>query len=301
MTTHKNQESYSLLVVDDEDRARRHILEDINWGTLNVGPIYEASDGRIALEMLRRYHPDLMILDIRMPHLDGVGLLDLLTQTDSTDTPSGPRSKAGWLRGNLPMVIALSGYSDFEAARRMLSSGIVVEYLLKPASEDQLFEAVYKGIERLDIRRCVQENREDESEDEASPANEVANRRPNGIANRHNTMTNPAQIAIIQDVKKYIDQNYPKKLTLNMAADQVHINSSYLSRLFNEVEGIGFSDYLCRVRIDRAKQLLQDYHLKIYEVSDAVGYQDVKHFLKVFKKQTGMTPSEYREQSLMMF
>lgn len=68
-----------------------------------------------------------------MPGLSGLQLLDELV-----------------LRHSSTKVITLSGYSDFEAARKMLSSGMVVEYLLKPASEDELFEAVFKCIERID-------------------------------------------------------------------------------------------------------------------------------------------------------
>ena len=286
----KDKHEYSLLVVDDEERARRHIIEDMSWEPLNVGPIYEASDGRDAMALLNLYHPDIMILDIRMPHLDGVGLLDLLTQAPSED--SGSNHLAGWLRGCQPMVIALSGYSDFEAARKMLSSGIVVEYLLKPASEDQLFEAVYKCIERIDIKRGVQESMEAALEDGTDLPSHSKEAPPLPPVNQ-------SRQALIQEVKSYLADNYRKKLTLHMAAEQVHINASYLSRLFTEVEGIGFSEYLCHLRMEAARELLQDYHLKIYEVADAVGYQDVKHFLKVFKKQTGMTPSEYREKSLM--
>ena len=71
-----------------------------------------------------------------MPGLSGLQLLDELV-----------------LRHSSTKVITLSGYSDFEAARKMLSSGMVVEYLLKPASEDELFEAVFKCIERIDQTR----------------------------------------------------------------------------------------------------------------------------------------------------
>lgn len=262
---------YSLLVVDDEEIARRHILEDVAWETLDVGPLYEADGGRAALDSLARFRPDIVILDIKMPELDGMQLLDLIVE-----------------RRYEPQIITLSGYSDFEAARKMLSSGIVVEYLLKPASEDELFEAVYKCIERIDERRGAGEPpRLETGEGEVPDPASLPGDRPRG-----------AKAAMVRQVKEYLQANYADHVTLDSAARTVFVNPTYLSKVFSEVEGVGFSDYLAQLRIARAKEALMDCHKRIYEVSEAVGYQNVKHFMKVFKKQAGMTPSEYREQNL---
>ena len=59
--------NYSLLVADDEEIPRRHILEDISWDTLNIRPLYQASTGWEALALLLKHQPDILILDIRMP------------------------------------------------------------------------------------------------------------------------------------------------------------------------------------------------------------------------------------------
>ena len=123
---------YSLLVVDDERIAREHMLQDIAWETLAITTLYEAEDGYQALEKIESYQPEIIILDIKMPGMNGVELLEEIHQ-----------------RKYDSQIIALSGYSDFDAARKMLASGQVVEYLLKPASEDVMFEAVYKCSARL--------------------------------------------------------------------------------------------------------------------------------------------------------
>lgn len=70
--------NYSLLVADDEEIPRRHILEDISWDTLNIRPLYQASTGWEALALLLKHQPDILILDIRMPGLSGLQLLDEL-------------------------------------------------------------------------------------------------------------------------------------------------------------------------------------------------------------------------------
>lgn len=266
---------YSLMIVDDEELARRHILEDISWETLGVGPLYEASDGEEALEKIPKLHPDIVILDIRMPKLDGIGVIEKLPAY-----------------GCRPQIIALSSYSDFEAARKMLSSGMVVEYLLKPASEDQLFEAVYKCIEKMEEKNAnAYPQTPAEPEPEDSPAAFEGGREGTGAA----------RIAMIRTVRQYMEEHYAEKITLTTAAEIVHVNASYLSRIFSEVESMGFADALCQIRIRHAKELLMDYTLRIYEIAGMVGYQDVKHFMKTFKKHEGVTPSEYREEHLLDF
>ena len=139
------KQAYSLLVVDDEAISREHVLRDIRWEKLDVKELYEASGGLAALDLIRRHHPDIMILDLRMPEVDGLKVLETMREEKLE-----------------VQVIALSGYSDFEAARAMLASGLVVEYLLKPASEDRMFEAVYKCVERIEEKRLVRRIREQE-------------------------------------------------------------------------------------------------------------------------------------------
>jgi two-component system response regulator YesN len=100
---------------------------------------------------------------------------------------------------------------------------------------------------------------------------------------------------IIDTVCDYVHKHIHEKLTLNDVAAKVYLNSNYLSRLFKERTGENYSDYVMKVRVKKAKELLQDFRLKVYQVSERLGYQDVRHFYKMFRKATGMTPSEYRK------
>jgi len=105
--------------------------------------------------------------------------------------------------------------------------------------------------------------------------------------------------AIVREVKDYIQRNYQDRITLDQVAQIVYINASYLSKIFSEVEDCGFSDYIARIRIERAKELLLERKYKIYEIAELVGYHNVKHFMRVFKKLEGMTPSEYKEEHIL--
>jgi two-component system, response regulator YesN len=96
-------------------------------------------------------------------------------------------------------------------------------------------------------------------------------------------------------VIKYIDANYMKGLSLEILAKEVFISPTYLSYLFKQCQGISFVDYLNKVRLVKASELLKSSNMKTYEVSSAVGYSDEKYFSYVFKKYTGMTPAQYRD------
>jgi two-component system response regulator YesN len=93
----------------------------------------------------------------------------------------------------------------------------------------------------------------------------------------------------------YMEKHYTEPLTMNRVAEHLFLNPSYFSKIFHEKMGDTFSKYLIRLRVNRAKELLKDSTLKIYEVAEQVGYQDFRHFVKLFKEQEGMTPAQYRD------
>ncbi|MDC7232256.1 MAG: response regulator [Spirochaetales bacterium] len=100
---------------------------------------------------------------------------------------------------------------------------------------------------------------------------------------------------VVADIKSFILSHYSSNIHLQDAANHVHLNPKYVSDLFKRESGENFSSYLRSVRISNAKKLLESTNLRIYEISDKVGYRTSKHFLKLFKEETGLTPHEYRE------
>lgn len=102
----------------------------------------------------------------------------------------------------------------------------------------------------------------------------------------------------IRDAKKYINENYAKQLKLEDMGAMAGFNSSYFSALFKKETGKNFSEYLIEVRIQKAKELLIEKNLGIPEIAERVGYSDMKYFNKIFKKETDLTPSEFRKMYL---
>jgi two-component system, response regulator YesN len=100
----------------------------------------------------------------------------------------------------------------------------------------------------------------------------------------------------IKSAVKYIDQNYQNDITLKEVAETVYLNIWYLSDLFKREVGVTFGEYVQNRRIEKAKELLHDQTLKLYEVAYRVGIKEQGYFSNLFKKATGVSPKKYREQ-----
>ena len=101
---------------------------------------------------------------------------------------------------------------------------------------------------------------------------------------------------LMEKAKEYILANYQNpELALNEVARQVNISTCYFSILFKEEVGEAFQDYLIRLRLEKAKELLRSTDLKAYEIAYQVGYNDPHYFGVAFKKYIGVTPTEYKE------
>ncbi len=100
---------------------------------------------------------------------------------------------------------------------------------------------------------------------------------------------------VIEQAKQFIAEHYHEDLTLNKIAETVFMSPNYFSNLFSNEVGESFLEYLTSLRLQKAKQLLGEKDAKAFEVGEKVGYDNPQYFSKIFKKYTGMTPSEYRE------
>jgi AraC-like DNA-binding protein/ligand-binding sensor protein len=107
-----------------------------------------------------------------------------------------------------------------------------------------------------------------------------------------------AEPPVITRAKEYINEHQTEDLRLSQVAKAVHTSTFYFCKMFKKVTGINFTDYLSRVRIEKAKNLLLNPNLRVSEIAFEVGFQSLTHFNRVFKKILGQSPTEYRGQLL---
>lgn len=256
----------TVLVVEDEPLVRQEIVQLTDWQSLGCTCIGGASCGKEGIELYNRYRPDIIITDIRMPEIDGLEMIEIISEIAAATTGE---VKTGF--------IILSGYSDFEYARRAMRSG-VQEYIVKPVDDEELKAAI------LRIKRRILKQPESRSPvlPEILPPYESSDK-------------NSPAARITGKAIELIQSHYIGGITIESAAEKLSLSAGYLSRIFKQETSYTFVDYLTRYRIQQAALLLQDDSVKIYEVADLVGYTDPRYFGQIFKRLTGYTPKEYRE------
>ncbi|SCY58889.1 two component transcriptional regulator, AraC family [Paenibacillus polysaccharolyticus] len=249
---------YKVLLVEDETVIRQGLRELIVQASPHFQVVGEAASGAEALEVLRCEVPDVLITDIRMREMDGLTLVSLARE----------------MYPDLLMLI-ISGYGEFEYARRAMEHG-VLSYLLKPIERHELVKCLEKIQSLLDRRYGLSTLPIPETSGAASPEHGEPRK-------------------IIRSVKEHIHQHPDGDLRLQTVASLVNLNPTYLSQLFKTETGINYSEYIAEARMERAKWLLANTGLKIYDVARLSGYQSPKHFMLVFKQQMGCTAGEYRD------
>ncbi len=102
--------------------------------------------------------------------------------------------------------------------------------------------------------------------------------------------------AVVLKAINYIEKNYARDITIADISNALFISKTHLSQLFKKEMGIGVIKYLIAYRIEKAKHLLDETDDFVYEIADAVGFHDFRHFSKTFKEITGTTPTRYRDR-----
>ncbi len=98
----------------------------------------------------------------------------------------------------------------------------------------------------------------------------------------------------VAEAVRYINIHYASPISAEDVAAASHVSPAYLSKLFKEELEIGFNEYLTQVRLEAAQKLLSETNLSVKEIAGNVGYPDEKYFSKLFRKVTGIKPTEYR-------
>lgn len=263
----KGEESmWKVLVVDDEAFVRRGIVMEIDWASLGCMVAAEASNGLEGLEAVRKYSPDLIICDIRMPKMNGIDMLKQLRQEGS----------------RIP-VIFLTAYSEFEYARDALKL-LAADYILKPFEDGELEAAVLRVKKNLDLEQERERNAGSENGEPGMGMGELV-------------LKPGDKSKYIMEAIAYIAGHVKEEsISVKTIADSLGISEGHLSHLFKKETDYTVAAYITRYRMKEAMKLLSNCRYKVYEVAEMVGYRDVTYFSSSFKKIVGVSPSEYQDR-----
>ena len=248
---------YKILIAEDEPIERR-VLRRVLERNLGEGfTVLEAKNGREALALYEQERPQLLLLDIELPGISG---LEAARQIRA--------------QGGCCAIVFVSAYDNFTYAREAITLR-VQDYLLKPYAEQELILTVEEAI-----RLYSQEN-----------PGPVREERPV----RLDSDSESARLSFVRErIEAYIRENYHTSLSLQKAAQAMNYSDTHFCRLFKQCFKVNFSAYLTAYRVERAKELLLGTMATVKEVGIACGYADTSYFIRVFKRITGATPSEYR-------
>jgi two-component system response regulator YesN len=249
-----------LLLVDDEPTIRRGIRESIDWNSRGVTIVGEAGNGVQAMELVRAQRPDVVLVDIVMPRMDGLAFCEECRRTYP----------------NVRLVI-VSGHDEFALAQKAIRIG-VDDYLLKPVGAEQMMEAVQKAGRSL-VKQEFSEIKEKLLRSLVTPAV------PSSSSGRR----------IVSQVLAHIESRYLSELDLTSAGQAAGVTPNHLCKVLRSCCDMTFVEIVNRYRVEVAQIYLRDDHMKTYDVADKSGFMEYHYFAKVFKKITGRTPGEYRE------
>ena len=251
---------YKVVLIDDEDIIVEGLQRVVKWEEYGCRVEATADNAADGARIIREVRPDILFTDIRMPDMDGLTML------------------AG-LKSEFPdmQIAVLTGYRDFSYAQTAIRLG-VTRFLLKPSKMDEIGEAL----------AAMTQNLEKALPRPAAPPQPEEERQPDPDREKE------ASSFLVRTAQQYIEEHYTEHLTLTVLAEKTYVSPWYLSKLLNKYTGQSFSDLLNGARVRRAKELLRDPSLRVHEVSDLLGFSDVAHFSKTFKKIAGISPNEYR-------
>lgn len=253
--TETNKKIFNILIAEDEELLLKSIVRKVESLDLGFQVVATAQDGKTALSLVEQLLPDILMTDIKMPVMDGLGLIKAVD------------SKFPFIK-----KVILSGYDDFSFAQQAMRYR-VVDYLLKPLKIEELADVLMLNRLLLEKERNISSH--------------------SMIDTKSNPLCSAQEIATM--VESYIKENYTKELSFDDVAQKFNFNSSYLSKIFTKYIGENPLKYVTSLRINRAKQLMMNNReLTVKEVAELVGYSDPFYFSRIFKNVTGTSPASFK-------
>ena len=257
---------WKVMLADDEPFVRDGLEKLIPWNELGYELKGCYRNGKVLLEDIPKVQPDLVILDIQMPIMGGLEASKIIQQEYPEVT-----------------TIFLTAYAEFGYAQEAIRHG-VRGYVLKSNLLEELpkeLKGVQAVLEEKEQQRLMNEklkefmgNAEAEPEDIPLSYNEQ----------------------MISQIRQYVSDHLTEKLVLIDIAQAVHMNKSYLSRIYKQKTGENLFDMINRMRIEKAKEYIRQGNRKLYEIGYEIGLDDTAYFSKLFKKYEGCSPREFESR-----
>lgn len=271
---------YRVLLADDEQIERMALARRLMRRFGDILQISEATNGKEAVQLYQKEHSQIIIMDISMPELNGVEAAEQIRSMDEDC-----------------IIVFLTAYDEFSYAKRAIVIR-ALDYLLKPCDEEELTAVMEEAMRLTDKASKKEESpwkraEREEAEKEAAARREAWPWNPDAEPPKDPETERMNQVA--EKIRTYIRENYMNEISMQDAARQFNYSDAYFCKLFKQCFDQNFTTYLTNFRINEAKRLLKDKTISVKDAGMKVGYYDSNYFAKVFKRVTGMIPSEYRE------
>jgi YesN/AraC family two-component response regulator len=255
---------YNALIVDDEPRSIAAVEANIDWRKCGIREVYKAMNMESAISVIKKNKIDILICDIEMPNGSGLNLLD-------------------WVRDNKYDIncIFVTCHPEFDYMRKAIQLKCY-DYVLKPIDYSELFRIIAMLVKKL------------EALNDGDKDVEAVNW---GRLTDYQIKEKESEICeqdVEQKVKKYIRDHMVDSFTVPDIAKELNFNPQYLMRAFKNKTGLSIVDYITQARMETGKHILKDTKIPIKDVAFMVGYSDYAYFTRVFKKECGVSPTEYR-------
>lgn len=256
---------FKVLIAEDEEMLRKGLRYTYDWNKADCIVVGEACNGKDGIDKIKELDPDIVIVDINMPIMDGITMIK-----NSRDEYTYS-------------AIILSGYDEFEYAKKAIHLG-VTEYLLKPVDNGQLLEALEKAKSQVIIKKYYKM-----AEEKAVDISRLDVLQTD--INKDRCRSSKCVVQMID----YVEKNYYKKISIQDLVDSLGMSSTYLNQKFKQETSYTFNDYVNRYRINMAINLMKTGQGKVYTIASDVGFKDYRYFINVFKKYADCLPSDFMD------
>jgi signal transduction histidine kinase/DNA-binding response OmpR family regulator len=264
------EEPVSILIVEDNIELRS-FLSDILSSSYRI---IEATNGQEGLERAQEYAPDLIISDIMMPVMDGLDMVKNI--------------KENWEICHIPIIL-LSAKSSLDDRISGLEQGID-DYITKPFSATYLKTRIKSLLQqRKELQAIFWKKWSEKQEKTPKATTELIPSQPKIVSQDELFMQQVMQVME--------EQMENSELTIEEFARLMNLGRSIFYQKLKSIIGLSPVDFIREIRIKRAVQLIDSGEYNFSQVAYMTGFNDPKYFGKCFKRQMGMTPSEYKEKT----